>query len=274
MSSSSSTHSSSRPGSPHDDGEPTTPHTKLSLSPGPSATIPAGPLTFTDVMARLRLSPGWIGNSTSLTRDAEWVEDSERSTMMLRAEPNVAPGIFLVDASGNITVPWVGMISLKDSAMTPHGQFQHYFKDPEKHKRILKGAKAVVERARRLEAGSEPKTGYCFSEGDPGPLEVRSALFQKGGSPWEGDTPEWYRYSIWDIPADIRFIFDGVRSNNYTPRVLEAHDAFDRLIHPNNVTRSLTGSVFHITCTLEKILFRGQKVGGRQWQIYANAVKI
>ncbi|QRW08217.1 hypothetical protein RhiLY_07216 [Ceratobasidium sp. AG-Ba] len=256
MSSSSSTCSSSRPGSPHDDGEPTTPHTKLSLSPGPSATIPAGPLTFTDVMARLRLSPGWIGNSTSLTCDAEWVEDSKRSTMMLRAEPNVAPGTFLVDASGNITVPWVGMISLKDSATTPHGQFQHYFKDPEEHKRIvctvrppallhpnidsmwcdqLKGAKAVVERARRLEDGSEPKTGYCFSQGNLGPLKVRNPLLHKG------DTPEGYRYSTWDIPADNQLIFDGVRSNNYTPRVLEAHDTFDRLIHPNNVARSLTG---------------------------------
>ncbi|QRV79432.1 hypothetical protein RhiJN_07447 [Ceratobasidium sp. AG-Ba] len=125
-----------------------------------------------------------------------------------------------------------------------------------------------------MDDGSEPKTMYCFLEDDQGSLKARSAIFQKNGSPWESDTPEGYQYSTWDIPVTIRTMFDGVRSNNYTPRVLEAYDAFDRLIHPNDVAQRLIGSVVLVTCTLEKILFKGQKVGGRKWQIYANAVKI
>ncbi|KAG8700192.1 hypothetical protein FRC09_006123 [Ceratobasidium sp. 395] len=297
MSSSNSTHSSSPANSSHEDhSEPATPPTELSPSPAPDVTVSTAPLTLADLLARLRLSPsGWIGNQTSLTQDAEWVEDAGRGAMFLRPRPNVPPGMFSVDASGNIKVSWVGLVTAKDSAVTPHGQFQSYFKEPQRHKRIIRmirppaalhpeidsvwsdqlgSARTIVEQARRLDDGSKAATGYCFLESDLGSLKPRSAIFEKDGSPWEGDTPEGYQYSTWDIPTDIRVIFDDVKSRGYTPRVLEVYDACNSLIHPNDVAAKLLGSIVYITCTLEKILFRGQKVGGRQWQIYANLVKV
>ncbi|KAG8701938.1 hypothetical protein FRC08_003809 [Ceratobasidium sp. 394] len=288
----------SHAGSSHEVPEPATLHLEPNDSPAPPViAVPATPLTLDDALTRVQSLPGWIGNSIVLTRDAEWVEDSQSRSMFLRPKPGVSEAGFQVDESGNVRVSWIGVVGARDSTITPHGDFRPWFRDPERHKRVvrtirpppglsqaldkmwtdqLKGAKVVAERARQMENGGEPKLSYCFLEEEPaGALKARSALFQHNGSPWEGDTPEGFQYSTWKMPDNVRPIFDGVRSNNNTPRVLEAYDALDNLIHPNDVPRRLISSIVVVTCTLEKLLFKGPKIpGGRQWQIYANITKV
>ncbi|KAG8692381.1 hypothetical protein FRC08_009819 [Ceratobasidium sp. 394] len=292
----SSSHSTVSPqSSPASSPEPVTPRPQPNEDPAPLTAAPTTPLTLANVLAHVRSSPGWIGNSGALTQDTEWVEDSRSGTRFLRIKSDVVATDLPVDESGNVVVCYVGQVSTNGSAVAADAGFKPFYRDPARHKRIVRairppsnmspdvvpiwdmqvrGAKLIVERSRRADNGSEHKVGYCWLDEDSS-FKARSALFQKHGSPWEGDTPEGLQYSTWNIPAEIRTIFDGVRFNHHTPRVLEAYDELDRLIHPNDVPARLIGAVVYVTCTLEKILFKGAKYpNGNQWQLYANIIKV
>ncbi|KAG8789220.1 hypothetical protein FRC12_013754 [Ceratobasidium sp. 428] len=253
--------------------------------------VSAIPLTLYEALALLKSSPGWIGNSTGLMRDAEWVEDGRSDSMYFRIKQGTDVGSLPVDESGNVKVSWIGVVGAKDSHITPHADFLPHFRKLSTHKRVvrtirppsaapeidqlwnesIKGAKVMVERSRRMaEGGGEAKIGHCFL-GDDGSIRTRSALFERNGHPWEGDTPEGFRYSTWKIPENVRTDFDGVRDTNFTPRVLEAYDALDNLIHPNDVAETLTGSLAYVTCTFERMWFKANKA---PWQVYANLVKV
>ncbi|KAG9074013.1 hypothetical protein FRC06_010995, partial [Ceratobasidium sp. 370] len=60
-----------------------------------------------------------------------------------------------------------------------------------------------------------------------------------------------------------------------TPLLLEAYDESDPLIRLNDVPAKLSGALVCITCTIERALLVGsQFAGGKQWQFYANVVKL
>src|SRR5205823_6034317 len=73
-----------------------------------------------------------------------------------------------------------------------------------------------------------------------------------------------------------RTVFDTVRTSGLTPQSVEAYDAYGKRITPNDLESVLAGSMVRLTCTLEKMLFRnGQGTSGsRNWQIYANIIKV
>ncbi|KAG8718922.1 hypothetical protein FRC08_004051 [Ceratobasidium sp. 394] len=284
---------SSHPGSSPDGAEPVTQHDG---SPVVASAIPPSPFTLADAPARVRSSPSWIGNSSGLIQNTEWVEDSRTRSSFLRLKSDATGEDLPVDGDGNVLVCWVGQVAMNGSVLRADGGWKLSFRDAYKHKRIvrsikppsnlsrdlyslweaqIRGAKAIVERSRRLEDGSEAKVKFCFLERDTGSLKARSSMFQKGGDTWETDTPEGLRYSTWDMSTEVRSAFDEVRSKGFTPRVLEAYDELDSQIHPNLVPAKLTGAIVYMTCTLERMLFtRGRITDDSYWMMFANVVKI
>ncbi|KAG8697198.1 hypothetical protein FRC08_006681, partial [Ceratobasidium sp. 394] len=81
--------------------------------------------------------------------------------------------------------------------------------------------------------------------------------------PNTSNTPAELRYSAWRMSNDIRGVFDGVIADNYAPQILKAYDENDRLVHPNDVSSSLSGALVSATCTLEKMLFSPK--GAKEW---------
>ena len=75
--------------------------------------------------------------------------------------------------------------------------------------------------------------------------------------------------------SNVRMAFDSAIAQGFAPRVLEAYDELNDPIHPNEVLAAFTGAIVSVTCTLERMLFKGAKYGrSGQFQIYANVVKV
>jgi hypothetical protein len=71
-----------------------------------------------------------------------------------------------------------------------------------------------------------------------------------------------------------RAVFDPVCAQGFIPQTVEARDEHGCLIAPNKLGPKLVGAIVCVTCTLERMLFGRKGSGARNWQIYANVVKI
>ncbi|KAG8779986.1 hypothetical protein FRC12_023611 [Ceratobasidium sp. 428] len=55
--------------------------------------------------------------------------------------------------------------------------------------------------------------------------------------------------------------------------LLQAYTCSNKIIHPNNVTGTLSGAIVLVNCTLERARFTS-KEGKTEFQFYANLVKV
>jgi hypothetical protein len=74
---------------------------------------------------------------------------------------------------------------------------------------------------------------------------------------------------------DVQYVFDSVLPRGHVPQATKVYDEHDNLIHPNDVPGALDGAIIGVTCTVEKLLLKGQRfAGGKQWQFYVNIAKV
>jgi hypothetical protein len=72
----------------------------------------------------------------------------------------------------------------------------------------------------------------------------------------------------------VRSAFESVIRQGYEPQVTEAYTRLNRLIHPNNVTQTLSGAIVLVQCTLERMRLSRDKGRQIEYQFYANLVKV
>ncbi|KAG8731291.1 hypothetical protein FRC11_004571 [Ceratobasidium sp. 423] len=163
----------------------------------------------------------------------------------------------------------------------------------------VKGYHMIVDHARRsVNTKTAVAIGGSFYDVENGCLRARSPLFlpppilvpdpdeqynsdsdselESNEGDEESDIPESHRYPTWSITLPrVESLFEKLIDDGYQPQILNAHDRFNTLIHPNNVHSTLNGALCYVYATLEKQLFVNQRLpGGRAWQFYANLVKV
>ncbi|KAG8727667.1 hypothetical protein FRC10_005786 [Ceratobasidium sp. 414] len=249
----------------------------------------------------------WMGDSHRVLTNCIWVNGERSSTATLqwkRDAPNK-----LADSEGDTIIGFVGMVSTDGLTLAPDASWQPSWGEERLHKQkrsfraVYPGTSSNIQQSwwdtqldsalRIVEDGCKStKDGayevtHCLVNRQAGYLRVRSPLFQPihavqdddedatGSTSSEEHVPKDCEFTTWNVSSrGVREAFDRIIQQGYQPQVLQAYTRFNKLIHPNNVTATLSGAIVLVHCTLERMRFSKNHGRSMEFQFYANLVKV
>ncbi|KAG8714747.1 hypothetical protein FRC09_017296 [Ceratobasidium sp. 395] len=216
----------------------------------------------------------------------------------------------LVHDEGDAIIGFLGMVSTTGLTTGPEGGWQESYgqKKLSKQKRNfrlvysglssnvpqihwdtqLAGALRLVEDGCKASKSGSHEVTHCFVSKEAGYLRLRSPIFAPGivaqadeedqednsSSVSYEDIPRSCEFATWNLTSEVQEAFERVIEQGFAPQVLEAYDRRDNLIHPNNVTATLSGAIVIVYCTLERMRFPNKNnTRNTEYQFYANLVK-
>ncbi|KAG9096085.1 hypothetical protein FRC07_010986, partial [Ceratobasidium sp. 392] len=246
----------------------------------------------------------WLGNVHKILQNCKWFSSGRVNTSTLQWKPNAPDKP--VGAEGDAIIGFLGMASLDGSSANPDAGWQlewgenklqnqkqtFHVINPGVVSKIphswwetqIKGANLIIENGQKLANNTSGTLSHCFLDRSFGTLRVRAPIFLPLPTPEECrasgclppepegvDLPSGHRYSTWKVGSErVREAFDKVIARGFKPQPLEAYSRHNKLIHPNNVTTTLSGAIVVVYCTLERALFTKL----HEWQFYANLIKV
>ncbi|KAG8741001.1 hypothetical protein FRC10_003460 [Ceratobasidium sp. 414] len=248
----------------------------------------------------------WMGNSHLVLTNCIWVNGERSSTATLqwkRDAPNKLAG-----SEGDAIIGFLGMVSSDGLSLAPDAGWQPSWGEERLHKQKrtfrtvypgsssniqqtwwdtqLEGALRIVEDGCKSSKAGCYEVTHCFVNRQAGYLRVRSPLFlspytiqddgdDTNSASSEEHVPEGCEFASWNISSrNVRDAFDRVILQGHQPQVLQAYTRFNKLIHPNYVTATLSGAIVLVHCTLERMRFSKDNGRKTEFQFYANLVKV
>ncbi|KAG8716754.1 hypothetical protein FRC09_015267 [Ceratobasidium sp. 395] len=250
----------------------------------------------------------WLGDAHRILKNCTWVNSEQTYMSTLQWKAN-APSR-LVHDEGNAIIGFLGMVSTTGLTTGPEGGWQESYgqKKLSKQKQNFRvvysglssnvpqihwdtqlgGALRLVEDGCKASKSGSHKVTHCFVNKEAGYLRLRSPIFAPGIAAQADeedqeddssmvlyeDIPRSCEFATWNLTSEVQEAFERVIEQGFAPQVIEAYDRHDKLIHPNNVTATLSGAIVIVYCTLERMRFPNKNnMRNMEYQFYANLVK-
>ncbi|KAG8723934.1 hypothetical protein FRC09_001114 [Ceratobasidium sp. 395] len=228
---------------------------------------------------------GFLGtvsaDGLTVTPDANWQTSwgEDKLHKQKRSFRTVYPGMASKVPESWWDTQFAGALRLIDEGLNaagdPEYEVTHSFAN--KTDRYLRVRSPVFLPARPVQEDQDPDS-VQWDESDEG---THSLARPRGG---KKDVPKRCHFSTWNIPSrDVRSAFDRHIAEGYRAQILQAYNRYNNIIHPNNLTGTLSGAIVLVHCTLERMQFsKDQKKdqAGKdkerkiEFQFYANLVKV
>ncbi|KAG8793843.1 hypothetical protein FRC12_001394 [Ceratobasidium sp. 428] len=238
----------------------------------------------------------WLGDAHRILKNCTWVNGKQTYMSTLQWKAN-APSR-LVHNEGNTIIGFLGMVSTTGLTTGPKAvgrnkTFALSIQDSSNVPQIhwdtqLAGALRLVEDGCKVLKSGSHKVTHCFVSKEAGYLCLRSPIFAPGivaqadkedqednsSLVLYKDIPQSCEFATWNLTSEVQEAFERVIEQGFAPQVLEVYDRRNNLIHPNNITATLSGAIVIVYCTLEQMCFpHKNNMRNTEYQFYANLMK-
>ncbi|KAG9125818.1 hypothetical protein FRC07_006085 [Ceratobasidium sp. 392] len=247
----------------------------------------------------------WLGDAHRILKNCTWINGEQTYMSTLQWKAN-APSK-LVHDEGDAIIGFLGMVSTTGLTTGPEGGWQESYgqKKLSKQKRNFRlvysglssnvpqihwdtqlgGALRLVDDGCKASKSGSHEVTNCFVNKEAGYLRLRSPIFAPGSVVQDDeeddqrddsssvsyeDIPRSCEFATWKLTSEVQEAFERIIEQGFAPQVIEAYDRHDKLIHPNNVTATLSGAIVIVYCTLERMRFPNKNnTRNTEYQFYA-----